>query len=162
MSRTLLGVKQISILFALMFVAACASTETTNTAGSDIVPGSAADLEQNVGNRVYFALDSYSLDSAARAPLQKQAEWMQRWPSTTVRVEGNCDERGTREYNLALGDRRANAVRDYLVSQGVDRGRIETISFGKDAPTCGESTEGCWAQNRNGTTALTGGAVAGS
>lgn len=159
MSRKLLGVKHIGVLFALMFVAACASSEATNTGGSNIEPGSAADLEQNIGNRVYFALDSYSLDSAARAQLQRQAQWMQQWPSTTVRIEGNCDERGTREYNLALGDRRASAVRDYLISQGVDGSRVETISFGKDAPTCGESTEGCWAQNRNGTTALTGGAV---
>ncbi len=159
MSRKLFGVNHIAVLFAMMFLAACASTEATNTGGSDIVPGSAADLEQNVGNRVYFALDSYSLDSAARAQLQKQAQWMQQWPSTTVRVEGNCDERGTREYNLALGDRRASAVRDYLISQGIDPSRLETISFGKDAPTCGASTEECWSQNRNGTTALTGGAV---
>lgn len=159
MSRKFLGVKQVSVIFALMFVAACASSNTGSSGAGDIVPGSAADLEQNIGNRVYFALDSYSLDSAARAQLQKQAQWMQQWPSTTVRVEGNCDERGTREYNLALGDRRASAVRDYLISQGVDGSRLETLSFGKDAPTCGESTEGCWSRNRNGTTALTGGAV---
>ena len=99
---------------------------------------------------VYFELDQSELLPAGQATLQRNAEWMQRWTSTTVLVEGHCDERGTNEYNLALGERRAASVRDYLVSLGVAAGRIQTTSRGEESPFCTASTEGCWSQNRRG------------
>ena len=99
---------------------------------------------------VYFELDQSELMPAGQAALQRNAEWLQRWTSTTVLVEGHCDERGTNEYNLALGERRAASVRDYLVSLGVAAGRIQTTSRGEESPFCMESTEGCWSQNRRG------------
>ena len=99
---------------------------------------------------VFFELDQSDLLPAAQATLQRNAEWMQRWTSTTVLVEGHCDERGTNEYNLALGERRAASARDYLVSLGVADGRIQTTSRGEESPFCTESTQGCLSQNRRG------------
>lgn len=99
---------------------------------------------------VFFELDQSDLLPAGQAALQRNAEWMQRWVTTTVLVEGHCDERGTNEYNLALGERRAAAVRDYLVSLGVPAGRIQTTSRGEESPFCTESAESCWSQNRRG------------
>ena len=113
-----------------------------------IVPGSAKDFKVNVGDRVFFAFDRTNLDQAARAILQKQAAWLARYPGVTLRVEGNCDERGTREYNLALGARRAEEVKDYLVTLGVAAARLTTISYGKERPVCVESSETCWSKNR--------------
>jgi peptidoglycan-associated lipoprotein len=94
-----------------------------------------------------------------RGTLQRQSAWLQKYPSVRVTVEGHCDERGTREYNLALGARRANAVKEYLVSLGVSSGRVETISYGKERPMCTESDESCYAQNRRGVTTITSGAA---
>jgi peptidoglycan-associated lipoprotein len=119
-----------------------------------IVPGSARDFEVNVGDRVFFAFDKYNLDATAQASLSKQAAWLSRYPAFSIQVQGNCDERGTREYNLALGARRASAVRDYLVNAGVNASRLTTISYGKERPVCVESTEACWAQNRRAVSAL--------
>jgi len=130
---------------------------TTQT--STIVPGSAEDLRVNVGDTVHFDYDKSDLHDADRTTLQRQAAWLQKYPAVRVQIQGNCDERGTREYNLALGARRASAVKDYLVSLGVSPDRVETISYGKERPICTESTEDCWAQNRRGTTVVTGGAV---
>lgn len=98
----------------------------------------------------FFDLDESTLRDDARGPLQKNAEWMKRWTSTRVSVEGHADERGSAEYNLALGDRRGNAVRDYLVSLGIPSARISVVSKGKEAPFCTESNESCWQQNRCG------------
>ncbi len=125
---------------------------------SSIVPGSAEDFRVNVGDTVHFDYDSYSLNEEDRAMLQRQASWLAKYPSTRIAVEGHCDERGTREYNLALGARRANAVKEYLVSLGVASARAETISYGKERPTCTSSDESCYAQNRRGVTVLAGGA----
>jgi len=125
---------------------------------SNIVPGSAEDLRVNVGDTVHFDYDKYDIMDSDKAVLQRQAEWLNKYPSVRVTVEGNCDERGTREYNLALGARRANAVKEYLVSVGVSAGRLETISYGKERPTCTESSESCYAQNRRGVTTISGGA----
>lgn len=111
-------------------------------------PGSQQDLEVNVGDRVFFDFDSYSLRPDARATLEKQSAWLQQNPKVTVTIEGHTDERGTREYNLALGERRANAVRDYLVALGVDPNRIKTVSYGKERPVDPRSTEAAWAKNR--------------
>ena len=99
---------------------------------------------------VFFELDQSELLPAGQAALQRNVQWLQRWTSTTVLVEGHCDERGTNEYNLALGERRAAAVRDYLLSLGVAAGRVQTTSRGEESPFCTESTEGCWSQNRRG------------
>ncbi|MBM62824.1 MAG: peptidoglycan-associated lipoprotein [Acidobacteria bacterium] len=99
---------------------------------------------------VFFELDQSELLPAGQAALQGNAEWMSRWTSTVVLVEGHCDERGTNEYNLALGERRAAAVRDYLVSLGIAADRVQTTSRGEESPFCTESDDGCWAQNRRG------------
>ena len=125
---------------------------------SSIIPGSAEDCRVNVGDTVHFALNQYNIEDSDKAVLGRQAAWLARYPSVRVTVEGHCDERGTREYNLALGARRANAVKEYLVSQGVSTGRLETISYGKERPICTDSNEACWAQNRRGVTTITGGA----
>ncbi|MFE9084193.1 peptidoglycan-associated lipoprotein Pal [Brevundimonas sp. NPDC003935] len=122
------------------------------------MPGSEQDFVVNVGDRVYFDLDSYSVRPEAQPRLDAQAAWLQRYPQVTVRIEGNADERGTREYNLALGARRAEAVRTYLIQRGVPAGRIDTISFGKERPIAEGSNEGAWAQNRNAHTAIVSGA----
>lgn len=125
---------------------------------SKIVPGSAEDLRVNVGDTVRFAYNSSALDGDAKSTLQRQAAWLQKYPAVTVQVQGNCDERGTREYNLALGARRASAAKDYLVSLGVSPQRLDTISYGKEKPICSESTDECWAQNRRDVTAIAHGA----
>ncbi len=122
------------------------------------LPGSVQDFVVNVGDRVYFDTDEYSVRADAQPVLAGQAQWLNRYPAVKVRIEGNADERGTREYNLALGARRANAVRDFLIAQGVSAARIETISFGKEKPIDAGSTEEAWAKNRNGHTAITDGA----
>ena len=125
---------------------------------SSIRPGSAEDFRVNVGDTVHFGYNEYSIQDADKAVLGRQAAWLQKYPAVRISVEGHCDERGTREYNLALGARRANAVKEYLVSQGVSTGRLETVSYGKERPICTESNEGCWAQNRRGVSVITGGA----
>ncbi|NEX91647.1 peptidoglycan-associated lipoprotein Pal [Caulobacter sp. 17J65-9] len=122
------------------------------------IPGSEQDFVINAGDRVYFDFDQYSVRDEARGVLDAQAAWLARYPGVTVRIEGNADERGTREYNMALGARRANAVRDYLVSRGVSASRIETISYGKERPIDPGSNEDAWARNRNAHTAITSGA----
>lgn len=121
-----------------------------------IVPGSLKDFQVNVGDTVYYSFDSSNLDDTARAVLQKQAAWLERYRSVTLQVQGNADERGTREYNLALGARRAASARDYLVSLGVASSRVATISYGKERPVCSESTEPCWAMNRRALSAISG------
>ena len=127
---------------------------------SSILPGSAEDFRVNVGDTVHFAYNEYNIEDADKGVLGRQAAWLARYPAVRVTVEGHADERGTREYNLALGARRANAVKEYLVSQGVSTGRVETVSYGKERPICTESNEACWAQNRRGVTVVTGGANA--
>jgi len=127
------------------------------------VPGSAAagsaqEFAINVGDRIYFDLDSYQVSPDAYPRLDAQAQWLQRYPQVTVRIEGNADERGTREYNLALGARRAESIRTYLIERGVSAARIDTISFGKERPIAEGSGEDSWARNRNGRTAIASGA----
>ena len=125
---------------------------------STIVPGSAEDFRVNVGDTVHFDFDRYDVRDEDKSTLQRQAAWLGKYPSVRVTVEGHCDERGTREYNLGLGARRANSVKEYLVSLGVSSARVDTISYGKERPICTDSSEECWAQNRRGVTTLTGGA----
>jgi peptidoglycan-associated lipoprotein len=122
------------------------------------LPGTVQDFVINIGERIYFDTDSYDVRSDAQPTLAAQAQWLNRYPAVRVRIEGNADERGTREYNLALGARRANAVREFLVAQGVSGSRIETLSYGKEKPIDGGSGEEAWAKNRNARTAITDGA----
>jgi peptidoglycan-associated lipoprotein len=124
-----------------------------------IVPGSIQDFQVNVGDRVFLEYDKSDLTDTARATLQKQAAWLQRFGAVTMALEGHCDERGTREYNLALGARRAQAVKDYLASLGVSAARLDTISFGKERPVCVESNDACYAQNRRGVSTIKSGSV---
>jgi len=117
-------------------------------------PGSQEDLVQSAGDRIFFDTDRNTLTPQATAMLGRQATWLQQYPQVNVWVAGNCDERGTEEYNLALGQRRAVADRDYLVAHGINRGRIETISYGKSRPIDAASTPEAWAQNRNAITSV--------
>ena len=121
-------------------------------------PGSAQDFVVNVGDRVFFDTDSTSLNAEAQSVLGRQAQWLALYPRYTVTVEGHADERGTREYNLALGARRAKAAQDFLVARGVTSTRIRTISYGKERPVALCDQDSCWAQNRRAVTVLnTGG-----
>ena len=122
------------------------------------IPGSVQDFVINIGERIYFDTDEYVVRSDAQPVLAAQAQWLNRYQGVRVRIEGNADERGTREYNLALGARRANAVREFLVGQGVSGARIETLSYGKERPIDAGTSEDAWAKNRNARTAITDGA----
>ncbi len=125
-------------------------------AGGVATPGSAQDFVVNVGDRVFFESDSSDLTSTATATLDKQAQWLNQYAKYPITVEGHADERGTREYNFALGARRAQAARDYLVSRGVNASRIKTISYGKERPVAVCDDISCWAQNRRAVTVLGG------
>ena len=122
------------------------------------VPGSVQDFVINAGDRVYFDYNEYVVRADASPVLDAQAAWLRRYPNVRVRIEGNCDERGTEEYNFALGGRRANAVREYLVAHGVSGARIDTVSYGKERPIDPGENDAAWAHNRNGHTAITSGA----
>lgn len=153
---------------AALLLSACSSTKphdsgsaeasASGSTGETITPGSRRDFEVNVGDRVLFDYNTSDLDEGDRAILQKQAAWLAKYPQVTLQVEGHADERGTREYNIALGARRAQAVKEFLVSLGVNSSRVDTISYGKERPVCVESNEGCWAQNRRGVSVITAGA----
>jgi peptidoglycan-associated lipoprotein len=161
--------KVLSLLAALTLLAACESApeNTANTGGAATTatpataptaagprPGSQQDLVANVGDRVFFAYDKFDINPEARQTLERQADWLKRYPNVTVTVEGHCDERGTREYNLALGERRANAAKNALVALGVPANRITTISYGKERPAVVGSNEAAWAQNRRAVTVV--------
>ena len=126
--------------------------------GFSITPGSGRDFVVNVGDRVFFALDKSNLSSQSRAMLEKQAAWLKRYGSVSVVVEGHADERGTREYNLGLGERRANSAKDYLVAMGINPNRIKIISYGKERPAALGHSEASWRQNRRAVTVVAGGA----
>ena len=145
----------LAAFLAVSLLSACSKNdENANASGAGggsgtATPGSQEDLVQNVGDRVFFALDSSTLSADARATLDKQAAWMAKFPQVQVQVAGNADERGTTEYNLALGQRRATTARDYLAAHGVNSSRMSVISYGKDRPTALGSDEQSWAQNLN-------------
>ena len=128
------------------------------TPGGPGDPSSAAYFQQTIGDRVLFAVDQSTLNPEAQTVLAGQAQWLNANPGYTALIEGHADEQGTREYNLALGGRRANAARDYLISQGVDASRLRTISYGKERPLQVCSTEACYSQNRRAVTVLAAGA----
>ena len=127
-------------------------------AGASITPGSVQDLVVNVGDRVFFDFDRSDLKPDARATLEKQAAWLKKFPAIRVTLEGHADERGTREYNLALGERRANSAKEFLVALGINPNRLQTISFGKERPVALGSNEASWAQNRRAVTVVLSGA----
>jgi peptidoglycan-associated lipoprotein len=163
-----MNLRSLSLLAAVLLVAACAEDQTnksgaagtgSGSGGAPAVaagakPGTEQDLVQNVGDRVFFDYDKSDIKAEGRQVLQRQADWLKKFSNVTVTVEGHCDERGTREYNLALGERRANAVKKMLVALGVAANRVSTISYGKERPAVPGSTEAAWAQNRRGVTVV--------
>ena len=163
--------KTVIAIAALATLAACASkpaptttvetptTTTTQAPPQGPVPGSAEDFRVSVGDRVYFGYDRYDLSPEARSILERQAAWLRRYSNVRLLIGGNCDERGTREYNLALGARRAAAARDYLVSLGIGADRLATASYGKERPVDPRENEQAWSVNRNATSAIVSGAV---
>lgn len=149
-------------LAALVLAAGCAKKDQIPGNAAQLglngaSPGSSQDFTVNVGDRVFFTTDSANLSAEARQTLDKQAAWLGRYTSYRITIEGHADERGTREYNLALGARRAAATRDYLVARGVSGNRMKTISFGKERPVAVCDNISCWSQNRRAVTVLTGG-----
>lgn len=163
-----MSLRLLSVVAAAVLVAACTSdpenTGTGTSAGggsgsgmtsSAVRPGSQEDLVANVGDRVFFDTDRSTIRPDGRATLDKQSAWLKQNPSTTITVEGHADERGTREYNLALGNRRATAVKNYLVATGINANRITTISYGKERPAVVGSNEQAWSQNRRGVSVVT-------
>lgn len=119
-----------------------------------VTPGTQQDLVVNVGDRVFFGYDQSDVSAEGQATLSHQAEWLKQYPSVSVTIEGHADERGTREYNLALGERRASSIRSYLLSQGIDASRINTISYGKERPAVTDPSPSGWAQNRRAVTVV--------
>ena len=157
----------IAILFAaVLALGACSSVEPAQQPTAGVVApantgptaGSVEEFVQVIGDRVLFGFDRADLSPQARQTLEAQAQWLQQYPNVTVQIEGHADERGTRAYNLALGERRAAAVRSYLVALGIPGNRITTISYGKERPAVLGSNEDAWRQNRRGVTVITGGA----
>ena len=151
-----------AVLAAALAVSACANKPGEGQDGgpmaSAAVPGSPQDFVVNVGDRVFFESDSTELTVQARGTLDKQAQWLQQYANYTFTIEGHADERGTREYNIALGAKRAQTVRDYLMSRGVQAQRMRTISYGKERPVAVCNDISCWSQNRRAVTVLNGGA----
>ena len=149
-------------LVASLAIAGCASKKTPNSAadlglgGGAGTPGSAQDFTVNVGDRIFFDLDSSAIRADAQQTLTRQAQWLNRYSQYAIVIEGHADERGTREYNLALGARRAAATRDYLASRGVSAARMKTISYGKERPVAVCDDISCWSQNRRAVTTLGG------
>jgi peptidoglycan-associated lipoprotein len=154
------------LLGVLLLLAACSSTPPEPPPGPpgppggagvgsrSIVPGSQQDLEASAGDRVFFAFDRSDISPEARQIVTRQADWLRRYPNVTVTIEGHCDERGTREYNLALGERRAQAVKNVLVASGISASRMSTISYGKERPAVVGSSDESYAQNRRAVTVV--------
>jgi peptidoglycan-associated lipoprotein len=161
-----MNLRSFTLLAAMLLVSACASHTPTDTGGQGTAggnqapatqtatPGSREDFVQNVGDKVYFDYDRSDIKPEGRQTLQRQADWLKKYGNVTITVEGHCDERGTREYNLALGERRATAVKKMLVALGVPANRISTISYGKERPAVVGSNEAAWAQNRRGVSVI--------
>ncbi len=155
----LAGLARVCVILALtLSVAACANKDLENASlgpgAGPATPGSQRDFVQNVGDIVYFTTDSTDLTPEAQQTLAKQARWLQQYPQYTITIEGHADERGTREYNIALGARRATTVREYLARSGINAQRVRTISFGKERPVAVCNDISCWSQNRRAQTVL--------
>jgi peptidoglycan-associated lipoprotein len=149
----------LAVLLVGAMAAGCANDENqpnsqlTGSSG-EVTPGTNRDFSVNVGDIVYFTTDSTDLTPEASTTLQKQAQWLQHYPQYTITIEGHADERGTREYNIALGARRATAVRNFLAQNGINGSRIRTISYGKERPVAVCNDISCWSQNRRAQTVL--------
>ncbi len=156
--RASVAVKMLAVLLLGLAVAGCAGKkyDVNASGGANATPGSAQDFAVNVGDRVFFETDSTDLTARARTTLDLQSQWLARYPTYNFVVEGHADERGTREYNIALGARRAAAVRAYLIARGVNSGRMSTISYGKERPVAVCNDISCWSQNRRSVTSLKG------
>jgi peptidoglycan-associated lipoprotein len=157
-------IRVIGMTVAVLLLAACSSAPPPpgggpppHPMGGGFAPGSQQDLAATAGDRVFFAYDKSDISAEGQQILQRQSQWLQRYGQVTVTIEGHCDERGTREYNLALGERRANAVKSVLIALGVPAGRIQTISYGKERPIVVGSSEEGYAQNRVAITTVNGG-----
>jgi len=167
----MINTKLLAALAAAALLSACASEDTSGAAtgagagsaggmgfgsgmAGSVRPGSQEDLVANVGDRVFFATDRSTVSADQRPVLERQAAWLAQYPQVQVTLEGHADERGTREYNLALGQRRANSARDVLVATGVSGSRLNVVSYGKDRPAALGSTEDAWAQNRRAVTVV--------
>ena len=159
-------IRFVAIAFVVMALAACSSSNPDAGAVAPISggpgglsgarggPGSQQDLAETAGDRVFFEYDRSDISSEGRQILERQAQWLRRYPNVTVTIEGHTDERGTREYNLALGERRAQAVKNVLSALGIPAGRMQTISYGKERPDPVGSDEAAWARNRRAVTEL--------
>ena len=152
--RVVRAAKLAAFLALALAVSACANRPNDPQAGGSASPGSQQDFVVNVGDRVFFESDSSELTSPSIATLEKQAQWLQVYNQYTFTIEGHADERGTREYNIALGARRAQTVRDYLASRGVNPQRMRTIAYGKERPVAVCNDISCWSQNRRAVTVL--------
>jgi len=167
MMRWIATSKVAVISLGLLAVAACSNKSNNPTDPSAMqgagqaVPGSERDFQLNVGDRVFFGNDITALSPEGMETLRRQAQWLKLYPNVTVQIEGHADERGTREYNLALSARRAANARDFLVAQGIAPNRVSTISYGKERPVALCDAEACWSQNRRAVTVIMSGAVGG-
>ncbi len=153
-SRLLRAFGLVTMLAASLAVSACANKPGDQLGAGAATPGSQQDFVVNVGDRVFFESDQTELTSQSRATLDKQVQWLQRYSQYTFTIEGHADERGTREYNIGLGNRRAQAVREYLASRGINPQRMRTISYGKERPVAVCNDISCWSQNRRAVTVL--------
>jgi peptidoglycan-associated lipoprotein len=162
MLRNLAGLKIAAVCAGLLVVGGCATQNRPDIlAEQTAVPGSERDFMVNVGDRIHFIVDQSTLTPEAQETLRRQAAWLKQYPQVSVQIEGHADERGTREYNIALSARRASATREFLVAQGIQPGRLSTIAYGKERPVALCDAESCWNQNRRAVTVVTGGAVSG-
>jgi peptidoglycan-associated lipoprotein len=150
--RTLQGFKLAAVLAVALSMGACANKNlgADGAMASAATPGSQQDFVVNVGDRVFFDSDQTDLSPQAITTLEKQVRWLQTYNRYSFTIEGHADERGTREYNIALGARRAQSVRTFFASRGIDPSRMRTISYGKERPTCVASNDDCWGKNRRG------------
>ena len=155
MANAIRGAKFVAVIMAVLAIAACAKKDDQSAmGGASAAPGSQQDFVVNVGDRVFFDTDSSELSDQARGTLDKQAQWLNNYNKYSFTIEGHADERGTREYNIALGARRAETVRQYLVSRGIGAQRMRTISYGKERPVALCNDISCWSQNRRAVTVL--------
>lgn len=161
MLRFLSGFKLAVFCAAFLALAGCSkkNTPVLDSEAGSATPGSVAEFQTVVGDRIYFIVDQSNLTPEAQDTLTKQAEWLKRYGNVTVQVEGHADERGTREYNIALSARRATVTREFLAAQGIEPSRVTTIAFGKERPVALCDAESCWSQNRRAVTIVTAGAV---
>ena len=163
MLRPIAILRVTAICMGVVLAAGCSKSEKPELAQVEqtAVPGSERDFIVNVGDRVHFLVDQSTLTAQGQDTLRRQAAWMKQYPQVIVQVEGHADERGTREYNIALSARRSTASREFLIAQGIQPSRIATIAYGKERPVALCDAESCWSQNRRTVTLVTGGAVSG-